>query len=84
MKEEHLARSFLQQPDQLVELRTLLVRVAAVDRGLDAMLRVVFQDQLFHPEDRGSDRRRLYKDIHAVAIRLDHPDDTPDLPFKAG
>src|SRR5260221_5908546 len=66
---------------QLVDLCSLLVAVARRDRMLNAMRDVLLEHLFLDPLQRSSDGRHLRYDVDTITVLLQHPKETPYLPF---
>lgn len=74
----------MQQRNEFLKFGVLFLWIAALDRGLHAVLCVIFQQQAINGLQSGPDGRGLGQDIDTIAILFDHARDTADLTFKSG
>jgi len=66
------------------DLIDVFLGIAALGRGPDATLDMVFEDEDGQGVDRGAEGARLLEDVDAVLLALDHPGDAPHLPLDPG
>jgi hypothetical protein len=77
------ARSARENIHQLGDLATLIRRISARDRVLDAMSDMITQHLFLDAAKRGADGRDLGHDIDAIPPLLHHFGEAADLAFDA-